>query len=595
MECLQGGAEKKINILEYDTDTKKYEERITHTYEKQIENILGIPNAKFLIIYNDGTGTLWDAQRRISISEKVKEYVSLVTGELIGHPLLFLDGETSAYAGKKNGKIHLTFYTYSGNIKECKTTETAGQWNIDSIIRLTDGSIMYATDTKPSGIHVATRDGKIVFTTETNDKVLLPTQKVYLLRELNSGSVAVQCERSIFVVKPQICNVKEDVDYRIELLTVKLRHNPTDLQLYSELAALYIEKGETSEKIYQLYLSGLQAAIKSAHIYQARRFYENARHKRPDSIEPCEIFLSHLELTSYRQLSRRIQLDLFKTIKPAGEFSDSLKKKRCKSRLFIGEGDFSFTKVLICEHESTHPNLCKAIIATDLTATHLEGCYTDQDIEKQNQLKERIEDLQQQGVTVLFGIDAEEIHRTFKGRRFKRIQWNCPFGGATLPAREEFKNTIPRFFQSCSNLQLPDDRVHVTLMQKSGDYWKIRQKENSIVLGSAEAGYRLIRKRSFQTYGKKRYLGYTHVKTGKTEAYSSGGEEQEFIFEKTNEVFPKATLEQARNLMDPHKKKYEIKSDNEGEKNLSLQECYFVCSTDEDSSDYYESDSDGKL
>jgi hypothetical protein len=236
--------------------------------------------------------------------------------------------------------------------------------------------------------------------------------------------------------------------------------------------------------------------------------------------------------------------------------------------------------------------LSKAIIATDLTATHLKTFARDQEEEK-NLLEKRIVDLKRRGVNVLFGVDAEQIHRTFKGRRFKRIQWNCPFGEAN--AREKFQNTIPRFFQSCSRLQIPDDRVHVTLMQKSDDYWKTRQKENSIVLGSAEAGYRLIRKRSFRTYSKERYPGYKHVKTGTTEKYSSGGEEQEFIFEKTDKVFSKATLQKARNLEDPHKKKYSIDTDGKNNQNPSLEECYFVCSTDEDSSDYYESDSGEEL
>jgi hypothetical protein len=213
--------------------------------------------------------------------------------------------------------------------------------------------------------------------------------------------------------------------------------------------------------------------------------------------------------------------------------------------------------------------------------------------EEKKLLEERIVDLQRCGVNVFFDVDAEQIHQKFKGRRFKRIQWNCPFGEAT--ARDEFKKTIPRFFQSCSQLQLADDRVHITLMQKSDDYWKKRQKENPIVLGSTEAGYRLIRKRSFQTYGKVRYPEYNHVKTGTTEKYSSGGEEQEFIFEKTDKVFSQATFQQARELMDPHKKKYDIKADNSDEPNPSLEECYFVCSTDEDSSDYYESDSGEEL
>ncbi|CAF1444357.1 unnamed protein product, partial [Didymodactylos carnosus] len=421
--------------------------------------------------------------------------------------------------------------------------DSAGEQGIDSMILLSDGSIMYATDATTSGIHVVTRDRKCVY---TESEKITKDKKIDSLKELSDGSVAVEyCDASgrspyIFILKPGI-DVTRNIDYQIECIKLELRHNPADLELHSKLAKLYIEKNQSNRELYQLYLSGLEAAVKSTRLYQARRFYENARQKQPRSREPCET-------SKYQQI-----------------------------------------KALITKHEITHPNLSKAIIATDLTAIHL----TRHQEEEKNLLEERIVDLKRRGVNVLFGVDAEQIHRTFKGRRFKRIQWNCPFGEAT--AREEFKNTIPRFFQSCSKLQLPDDRVHVTLMQKSGDYWKTRQKENPIVLGSAEAGYRLIRKRSFQTYGEQRYPGYIHVKTGTTEKYSSGGEEQEFIFEKTDKEFRRATLQRARKLMDPHKKKYDIKTDNRDEQNLSLEECYFVCSTDEDSSDYYGSDSDEDL
>ncbi|CAF4608929.1 unnamed protein product [Rotaria sp. Silwood2] len=101
----------------------------------------------------------------------------------------------------------------------------------------------------------------------------------------------------------------------------------------------------------------------------------------------------------------------------------------------------------------------------------------------------------------------------FKQKRFKRIQWNFPFGDSgDKKTKDEFKKTIPRFFKSCFKLQLPEDRVHVTLKQEQlGDYWKTRQIENPIVRGSADAGYRLIRKRSFGTCRKERYPGYRHV------------------------------------------------------------------------------------
>ncbi|CAF1024332.1 unnamed protein product [Didymodactylos carnosus] len=494
--------ENEMAVLLYDIAEKQCKE-MPHKSTGIIDDIRPIPNAKVLIYYKDNKWTLWDTEKNNYTSMKDNDYVLKVSEKLRKKKFLFLDKETLVF--ETSSEKHLTYLSFYCQPEDGPEVyydaDSAGEQGIDSMILLSDGSIMYATDATTSGIHVVTRDRKCVY---TESEKITKDKKIDSLKELSDGSVAVEyCDGSgrspyIFILKPGI-DVTRNIDYQIECIKLELRHNPADLELHSKLAKLYIEKNQSNRELYQLYLSGLEAAVKSTRLYQA------------------------------------------------------------------------------------------PIIATDLTAIHL----TRHQEEEKNLLEERIVDLKRRGVNVLFGVDAEQIHRTFKGRRFKRIQWNCPFGEAT--AREEFKNTIPRFFQSCSKLQLPDDRVHVTLMQKSGDYWKTRQKENPIVLGSAEAGYRLIRKRSFQTYGEQRYPGYIHVKTGTTEKYSSGGEEQEFIFEKTDKEFRRATLQRARKLMDPHKKKYDIKTDNRDEQNLSLEECYFVCSTDEDSSDYYGSDSDEDL
>lgn len=78
-----------------------------------------------------------------------------------------------------------------------------------------------------------------------------------------------------------------------------------------------------------------------------------------------------------------------------------------------------------------------------------------------------------------FGIDAERIHEIFRGHRFKRIHWNCPFGFSGSPKEKEaFRQVLPNFFLSSSQLQLAGDQTHVTLMQRSGECWKKRQKEN---------------------------------------------------------------------------------------------------------------------
>lgn len=574
-----------LNTFKYDLNKEEYKALSKHPCTV-IKDIRVISEANFLVVHEDGTGTLWDTRRTSWMLQKDSKYVSLVTNKIIGQTLLVLDKETLVVENSERGNIKLFFLCQPENGQEKSySADEAGCWNIDSMILLSDGSIMYATGTTPSGVHVATRDGKIAFTSSTE---LLRNKKVDSLKELNDSSVAVECSQSILILKPEIRDVPENIDYRIEQFKLKLRHNPTDLKAYSELEKLYsAEEYQNTGERYQVCLSGLETAMRSGHLYEARRFYEKARKIQSTSKEPCEMFLSYLEIPLHKQLTRRIHLDLYTLTQEIKTLPNNLTNRRCKTRLLVGEGDFSFTEALIDKHQATHPNLSGAIVATELIAVHLKS---DRRLDKvNNRLEDRIIHLTQRGVYVLFGIDATKIHRTFKGKRFKRIQWNCPFGKSDETAREEFKNAIPDFFRSCSQLQLSGDRVHVTLVQKSGDYWKTRQRENPIVLGSARAGYRLIRKRKF---GKARYPGYVHVKTGTTQEYNAGGEEQEFIFEKSSRVLSKLTLDEALKLRDSRKKNYEISTDQPNPSSPSLEDCYFVCSTDEDSSDYYESDSD---
>lgn len=224
-------------------------------------------------------------------------------------------------------------------------------------------------------------------------------------------------------------------------------------------------------------------------------------------------------------------------------------EKIIKNRLFIGEGDFSYTEAYYKKHP-TH-----SIVATDL--------------EPQQRARERVARLMREKIPIFFGIDAKAIHQIFKGKRFHRIQWNCPFGGSAEKERKKFKDVVPLFFRAASRLQQPGDRIQVTLDQprKNGTtYWQFRQQENPIVKGSLRAGYRLIGKRRFTA---ERYPGYTHVKTD-GEPFS-GGDELEFIFEK---------LRPGKRPKRPSERKYfSIEPVNERTKNQ-----YYVCSSDDASS-----------
>ncbi|CAM0116996.1 Rossmann-like fold-containing protein [Rhabdochlamydiaceae symbiont of Dictyostelium giganteum] len=246
-----------------------------------------------------------------------------------------------------------------------------------------------------------------------------------------------------------------------------------------------------------------------------------------------------------------------------------------KKKLFIGEGTFSFTEALLDKHQKTHPGLRYVITATEFGyPVDDEAVYT------------RIDNLQKQGVSIFFGIDGTKIDQEFRGKRFQRIHWNCPFGeSANEKVEEAFKKVIPDFFKAASSLQLTKDRIHVTLVQPTNSDWKrIRQLQNPIVKGATEANYRLIRKRQFS---QERYPKYQHNNTGTTVSNIGEQPKREFVFEKVGQ--PEKGLHPYM-LKDPLQKEYTI--NKESNKDDSPENYYFECSTDEDSSDYYDSDTE---
>lgn len=487
---------------------------------------------------------LWDAKENTSeeiSSDPLWQNASMSKFMLLGKDRFAFPKETSIHFYKRT-EIH--------------KRPSAGNWGITSHLLLSDGSVMFATDTRGSGLHIATWDGKISFTSTE----LLQNQQVRSLVEFASGSVLIKFPQSFMVICPKIIEAKS-AKAEIERCQLELKLNPTKLELYYELANLH----DNDDQKYITYLAGLEAAMKSFQTYQARRFYEKAQALKPESEEPSQIYLSYQEKDSkeYARISYKIE----RLKKETAPKPQSL----LRNRLFIGEGDFRYTAALLEKHQTKYPHLPKAIVATELLKP----------AQEESVLK-RIEELKAKGVSVLFGIDGREIHRTFQGKRFERIQWNCPFPFANQ--REGMEKVMPRFFESASKLQLPGDRIHVTLMQGTSDnYWKIRQKENPVLEGATNAGYRLIRKRIF---GEKRYSGYVHVKTGSIEKYNAGGIEREFVFEKISLMnnLPQDFKERAEALKDSQVKNYKINTDIQ--KDPKPGDYYIECSSDEDSSGY---------
>ncbi len=290
-----------------------------------------------------------------------------------------------------------------------------------------------------------------------------------------------------------------------------------------------------------------------------------------------------------------------------------------KPRLLIGEGNFSFALALINKHDSltSHnpdKSLAHSIVATELKEEiHCSDCdlmdlFSDLEVSPtQNDAPEkpelcnkciettlRIDELEKKGVKVKLGIDGRKLHKIeeFKQKKFKRIHWNCPHDG------EDIKNqTLPpiilAFFKSCRKMQEPNDRVHITLAQPPGKKGFYQGYVYGIAHAATLSGYVLVKKRKFD---QDRYPGYEHVMTGtnKTATVTEEGS-REFVFKKID----RESFKNARKAVEKKFKKLLLKplikqmmqfSENKFsciyKASYQTPGHYFVCSSDEDSSDY---------
>lgn len=562
--------EKKLKILSFDSILKsEYKTRFVEYTGGEIHSIQALSATSILILDADKQHiTIWN-----NVTEKSKFFKNKDLWEHAKR-VIYLDENRLAY---QIGKMIHFISTKTGE-EEFIISLNTGQCQVTSLIFLSDDSMMFATDTTPPGIHVMSQECKSIF----SSKSLVDKRNVDKLIELVNGCVAVQCidTSDVIILQPKIEETmlllpkveNENRAYLSKLIKLELLQNPMTLELYHQLAEISDNKGER----YQTYLAGLGASMKQDNLYSARRFYEKARKIYPSRIEPCQSFLAFLENGPYAKQKKQVLLDLY-ALQSANKLKPPLgldPEKKCKNILLIGENDFSFTEALLNKHKKTHKQLPLAITATELGAPP-QSAWS------------RIASLQERKVKILFGIDGTLIHKTFKGKRFEHIQWNCPFSGGSQSEKEAFKSVMPAFFESCSKLQLFGDQVHVTLIQDSR--LGVRQMENPIVFGATSASYRLIRKNNF---GAERYPGYIHTKTGSGSKWNSEGVEREFVFEKTeiDNSYEKdlPLLVKAFALKDPKEKNYDVKTLKKS--SIDLKDYYFECSTDEDSSDLYGSD-----
>ena len=243
--------------------------------------------------------------------------------------------------------------------------------------------------------------------------------------------------------------------------------------------------------------------------------------------------------------------------------------KPYKTRLLLGEGDFSFACALVRKHSGSHPNIGHVITAT---------AY-----ESEAELKKKyprtfdihVQFLRQHSVTLLFSVDAQALHThpDLGERKFDCIHFNCPHDGSSYKTGR-LKAILGQFFKSACHLQELSGRVYMALPKPLNAEGQLDGQKNTfyklisydIYENTRNAGYGLVKKRHF---GKDRYPGYGHVQTNKSEAAAVAvSQTKEYIFEKTD-LSPEEILKRDNMLLrqpqrDPKTNRYilpEIKTD----------------------------------
>ncbi len=294
-----------------------------------------------------------------------------------------------------------------------------------------------------------------------------------------------------------------------------------------------------------------------------------------------------------------------------------------RTRLFVGEGNFSFTAALIHKHKENHPALAASIIATEIITVDeyqrslgnfvpIENDGEFDFISEGEATLQRIKRLEQLGVKFILGLDATQLHQNefiLSKKPIPRIHWNLPLNDQS---EGSFEETLGGFFKSCSQIQEVAHRVHITLIQgqnktqpNSKDFapsWIFQQGyKASIVLISSVNGYKLISKRKFLDKTTERYPGYVTRNSFSGNVLKSNQLEciREFVFEKLS-VIPSFDniknineyVEKFQGIVDPQKIKvswWTVKTKNDQKAKPVF---YYECETDEDSSSYSSSESD---
>ncbi|EON65922.1 hypothetical protein W97_05164 [Coniosporium apollinis CBS 100218] len=192
--------------------------------------------------------------------------------------------------------------------------------------------------------------------------------------------------------------------------------------------------------------------------------------------------------------------------------------------LLVGEGDFSFSLSLLTHHG-----------CADLTATCLDSA--EELLRKYTQAAGHIEELEAEGMSVLYGVDATKLgkRRELRGKEWDRVVFNFPHvGGKSRDVNRQVRynqELLVAFFRAALPLLAPDGTIIVTLFEgEPYTLWNIRDLARHVGL---KVG------RSFK-FSAEAYPGYRHARTlGNIEG--DGGWKGEdrpartYVFEKAEE------------------------------------------------------------
>jgi 25S rRNA (uracil2634-N3)-methyltransferase len=96
--------------------------------------------------------------------------------------------------------------------------------------------------------------------------------------------------------------------------------------------------------------------------------------------------------------------------------------------LLVGEGNFSFTRALVCDPPSALQYLPPSSVVATAYDTEAQ-CF-----EKYTEARAIVEELRGKGVEVIFGVDATKLEKNaaLRGRKFDKIMWNFPHTGKCM-------------------------------------------------------------------------------------------------------------------------------------------------------------------